>query len=562
MKKIKEEMIEYSDKMVNDTFSSSLDISHNMTFPLLSPHVRKDNNKSFLDTEYMEYPKIDLDRLETMTNSNNEGFFVNRELWAKPNFLDFTIQPSKESEIDPISSVENDFSSIEIVDPLKLPRSYSSYDTDDKSESQVSSNSAYSASGELFTQPIVSKVDFEPSNIKASDRSNSNDGNIPVTCLWKNCNIVLPDAKLLLHHIREDHIGRRHAAEHKYRCEWGDCQHAVAYKRDHLVSHVMVHIPLRNFACSSCEKKFKRSHDLKKHLKIHLNKSLKKRKSNGKHKSQQSFLPQPSSHSKEEFPETIFSDSAPYYAPPTELVERLALQYKQLQHSYFSMLQMQNQLGMQPYSYPHPQEFVGKKNDQIISPNYPGTYPQLSSGEYPNMIFPQNRFPVESTSIGFNNTPVNVNTMAQPIESFMPFRNYPQMTINQNIGLQQTNELQDFSQEQSRFANMNDSIPCSRTSPNKKTFVQQETKQLFQLNSAATLSNFSQAKKYSNNQESKNFPFMDFEKIKLSFTTNPSKSSYDITAEELEIIFDEISTNSDLILYQTLLQYMNLCLKK
>jgi len=39
-------------------------------------------------------------------------------------------------------------------------------------------------------------------------------------------------------------------------------------KRDHMTSHVLVHIPLRRHKCKSCGKSFKRPQDLKKHIKV------------------------------------------------------------------------------------------------------------------------------------------------------------------------------------------------------------------------------------------------------------------------------------------------------
>ncbi|OBA27979.1 hypothetical protein HANVADRAFT_13860, partial [Hanseniaspora valbyensis NRRL Y-1626] len=75
--------------------------------------------------------------------------------------------------------------------------------------------------------------------------------------------------KLLYTHVCKDHIGRKHPPTHEYHCLWGTCKHPMTYKRDHLISHIMVHVPMKNFSCEICKKKFKRSHDLKKHSKIH-----------------------------------------------------------------------------------------------------------------------------------------------------------------------------------------------------------------------------------------------------------------------------------------------------
>lgn len=40
-------------------------------------------------------------------------------------------------------------------------------------------------------------------------------------------------------------------------------------KRDHITSHIRVHVPLKPHKCSTCGKAFKRPQDLKKHVKTH-----------------------------------------------------------------------------------------------------------------------------------------------------------------------------------------------------------------------------------------------------------------------------------------------------
>lgn len=41
-------------------------------------------------------------------------------------------------------------------------------------------------------------------------------------------------------------------------------------KRDHITSHIRVHVPLKPHKCEFCGKSFKRPQDLKKHVKVSL----------------------------------------------------------------------------------------------------------------------------------------------------------------------------------------------------------------------------------------------------------------------------------------------------
>ncbi len=41
-------------------------------------------------------------------------------------------------------------------------------------------------------------------------------------------------------------------------------------KRDHITSHIRVHVPLKPHKCDFCGKAFKRPQDLKKHVKVRI----------------------------------------------------------------------------------------------------------------------------------------------------------------------------------------------------------------------------------------------------------------------------------------------------
>lgn len=51
-------------------------------------------------------------------------------------------------------------------------------------------------------------------------------------------------------------------------CQWGSCN-TTTVKRDHITSHIRVHVPLKPHKCDFCGKAFKRPQDLKKHVKTH-----------------------------------------------------------------------------------------------------------------------------------------------------------------------------------------------------------------------------------------------------------------------------------------------------
>lgn len=63
-------------------------------------------------------------------------------------------------------------------------------------------------------------------------------------CRWSNCQLGFEDPEDLFTHLSDDHIGRKATNNLCLQCQWNGCG-TVAAKRDHLASHLRVHLPLK-----------------------------------------------------------------------------------------------------------------------------------------------------------------------------------------------------------------------------------------------------------------------------------------------------------------------------
>ncbi|KAI9032810.1 hypothetical protein CLU79DRAFT_728089 [Phycomyces nitens] len=63
-------------------------------------------------------------------------------------------------------------------------------------------------------------------------------------CRWNGCDLVFNNVDALFEHLSDTHVGRKSTNNLCLQCQWNGCS-AKAAKRDHLTSHLRVHLPLK-----------------------------------------------------------------------------------------------------------------------------------------------------------------------------------------------------------------------------------------------------------------------------------------------------------------------------
>ncbi|KAF3910300.1 hypothetical protein ABW21_db0206662 [Orbilia brochopaga] len=92
-------------------------------------------------------------------------------------------------------------------------------------------------------------------------------------CQWGTCREIFDIPDELYSHLCDVHVGRKSTNNLCLQCHWGTCR-TTTVKRDHITSHIRVHVPLKPHKCEICSKSFKRPQDLKKHIKTHADDSV------------------------------------------------------------------------------------------------------------------------------------------------------------------------------------------------------------------------------------------------------------------------------------------------
>lgn len=127
----------------------------------------------------------------------------------------------------------------------------------------------------LLTPPTTEIDPLSSVTISTTSSCSTEDLNVSpkenLECKWMNCNCTFASADQLYTHLCDDHVGRKSTNNLSLACRWGSCK-VITVKRDHITSHIRVHVPLKPYKCEFCRKQFKRPQDLKKHVKTHAKK--------------------------------------------------------------------------------------------------------------------------------------------------------------------------------------------------------------------------------------------------------------------------------------------------
>ncbi|KAI1089660.1 hypothetical protein F5B19DRAFT_466273 [Rostrohypoxylon terebratum] len=132
-------------------------------------------------------------------------------------------------------------------------------------ENSIQSGGESSNSNGTTPAPSTATTATSQSSAAASDDS--------LQCRWTGCSEKFNSAETLYEHICEKHVGRKSTNNLNLTCQWNQCK-TTTVKRDHITSHIRVHVPLKPHKCDFCGKSFKRPQDLKKHVKTHADDSV------------------------------------------------------------------------------------------------------------------------------------------------------------------------------------------------------------------------------------------------------------------------------------------------
>jgi hypothetical protein len=66
-------------------------------------------------------------------------------------------------------------------------------------------------------------------------------------CEWADCQLLFNNPEDLYTHLSDDHVGRKSTNNLCLTCQWNNCG-TISAKRDHLASHLRVHLPLKRMS--------------------------------------------------------------------------------------------------------------------------------------------------------------------------------------------------------------------------------------------------------------------------------------------------------------------------
>ncbi|KAL4916320.1 hypothetical protein BDW62DRAFT_107446 [Aspergillus aurantiobrunneus] len=199
------------------------------------------------------------------------------------------------------------------------------------------------------TSPQINGNAASPVAAGSSSGSNASRPAEELTCMWQGCSEKLPTPESLYEHVCERHVGRKSTNNLNLTCQWGSCR-TTTVKRDHITSHIRVHVPLKPHKCDFCGKAFKRPQDLKKHVKTHADDSVLVRS------------PEPGSRN----PDIMFGGNAKGYAAAAHYFEPAM-----------------NTVPSQGYTHAPPQYYQAHHPPQPSNPSYGNVYYALNTGPEP-----------------------------------------------------------------------------------------------------------------------------------------------------------------------------------